>query len=660
MAVAIPSLPMTGSNLKLSLDALRAAVPFKVGSVTELQGLTDLVAGDRCLLPQGAYEIVDGLGLPVGETVINIAGGLQAVLAVGEPVPTVAALVADTRPAAFFETGSCLRTHAESFVYDVADAAATDAHVQTAGGVKLYVRPGESGFNVRAFGAAGDGSTDDSAAVAMAFTAAVAARVTPQAGSNAVNMNRIYFPGGEYRITTPRSLMDGTGSARSMGLCYEGDASGTSIHFDYNGDDYLAYNDNELLFVRFRHLRFTCSSDVSKFMFVDANGGAQDFLFEDCNWNGTWQKLYRLEGSNNNSEWKWSNCAVTAAIRDVVLDIPSANSSDQFLNYWFVNTKLWLYDGQCIRAHKGGHFHFVNCDWSGLAPGMTLNTSVNGAPLFELLGSSHARGVCSLTVTGGRFEHKNANSKLLYCEWPFGTVSFRDVDCAPVTPAGYDTVTHVEFNTANAAGPQVLFDNCDLIGQHKYANGTNGWNFEHNAQYNLCTIRHGSPDDFLVFDRSTNRGGSWLVALDRCRSATPNVTGGEIVVWDAVFGARYAMNSHFGKRSFVFRSADGRGTPLTTGTLAASLPAGALVTRVSFRNSGLLTSSVTADFQVEDGAGTVIASTSGVPPLNVAWSVDTPVCYMVPAGDERLVLRNTQGNADQNGTTLFVEVEFIA
>ncbi|WP_136443998.1 glycosyl hydrolase family 28-related protein [Pacificoceanicola onchidii] len=660
MAVAIPSLPMTGSSLKTSLDALRAAVPFKASSVTEMQGLSDLVAGDRCLLPQGAFDIVDGLSLPTGETVIDLTGGLQAVLSVGAPVADVAALLADTRTPAFFETGACLRTRAEGFSYDVADPAASDAHVQTAGGVKLYARAGESGFNVRAFGAVGDGAADDSAAVAMAFTAAVAARQTPAVGSNAVNLHRIHFPGGEYRITTPRSLMDATGLPRSMGLSFEGDASGTSIHFDYNGDDYLAYNDNELLFVRFRHLRFTCSSDLSKFLFVDANGGAQDILFEDCNWNGVWQKLYRLEGSNNNSEWKWSNCAVTASIRDVMLDIPSANSSDQFLNYWFTNTKLWLYDGQCIRAHKGGHFHFVNCDWSGLEPGMTLNTSVNGGALFELLGATHSRGVCSLTVTGGRFEHKNSNSKLLYCEWPHGTVSFRDVDCAPVSPVGYETVTHVELNTGNAAGPQVLFDSCDLIGQHKYVNGTNGWNFEHNARYNLCTIRHDNPDEFLVFDRTSNRGGSWLVALDRCKSATPNLINGEIVVWDAVFGARYAMNSHFGKRSFVFRSADGRGTPLTTGTFAATLPAGALVTRVSFRNSGLLTSSITADFQVEDGAGTVIASTSGVPPLNVAWSVDAPTCYMVPAGEERLVLRNTQGTANQNGTTLFVEVEFIA
>ncbi|WP_425102266.1 glycosyl hydrolase family 28-related protein [Tropicibacter sp. S64] len=650
---------MTGSSLKTSLDGLRQRMPIRVSSVSELAALTDFAAGDLCLSPEGAFELVSGSGLPAGATVIDVPGGLQAVLRAGEPLASVEAVLADTRSTAFLGTGRCLTTREDGFVYAVADDLATDHHVVTAGGVKLYVRPGEAGFNVRAFGAKGDGVSDDSAAVSAAFRAAVAAKRTPIAGSNPVNLNRIHFPGGEYRLASPRSLMDAVGTGRSLGLTYEGDATGTTIHFAYTGDDYLCYNANELLWVRFRNLRFTCSSDVAKFMHVDASGGAQDMLFDNCGWQGTWQKLYHLQGGNNNSEWKWTNCGIAATIRDVVLEIPATGASDQFLNYWFTNCKLWLYDGQMIRAHMGGHFHFVNCDWSGHNPGMTLNTSTHGAPLFELLGASHSRGVCSLTVTGGRIEHKNTASKLIYCEWPYGTVSFRDFDCGSNTPAGYDTVTHAEFACGNTGGANVLFDNCDLIGRHRYSNGTSGWQYEHNARYTLCTIRHTKPDNFLVFDRGSNVGGTWLVGLERCKSTSANLTGGEIMVWDAVYGARYAANSHFGKRSFVFRNGSGKGTPTTTGTFAATVPAGALITRVAFRNSGLLTSSMSADFQVEDGAGTVIAATSGVPPLNTAWALDAPVCYVVPAGQERLVLRNTQGTANQQATSLFVEVEFV-
>ncbi|MFW2541587.1 glycosyl hydrolase family 28-related protein [Primorskyibacter sp. 2E107] len=656
MAVAIPSLPMTGSSLKTSLDLLRQSVPFKVGSVAELQGLNHLVPGDRCLLPQGAFEIVSGLGLPASETVIDIANGdLQAVLAAGEPLANVDAVLADTRSAAFFESGLCLCTHAEGFVYDVANASATDQHVQTAGGVKLYVRPGESGFNVRAFGARGDGSTDDSAAISKAFRAAAASRVMPTTGNNPVVLNRIYFPGGEYIVGTPRSMMDRLAAGRSVGLTYEGDAAGTTIHFAHDGDDYLFFNDNEFMLVRFKNLFFTCDSDTSKFMFVNASGGAQEVLFDNCNWAGVWQKLYRLEGGNNNSEWKWSNCGVTASIRDVMLDIPS-EGSDQFLNYWFTNCRLWLYDGQCIRARKGGHFHFVNCDWSGLAPGMTLNTSTNGAPLFELLGTTHARGVCSLTVTGGRFEHKNTNSKLIYCQWPYGTVSFRDVDFGAVIPAGYDSVVHAEFRVAGMAGPMVLFDNCFVIGQHKYFNASGSQVCEHNARYLQCQINQPKPDDFLIFDRDII-GGTWLVELDRCRSST-NHSSGNVVVWDAVYGSRYAVNSHFGKRSFVFRDTAGRGTPTTTAEYTAKLPAEAIITRVVFRNTGDLPAGTSTEFELRDGNGTVIAAAGSQAP-DSRWAVVVEEPYLIPAGFEDVVIVDSLGTADQRGTTLFVEVEFI-
>ena len=49
--------------------------------------------------------------------------------------------------------GDILRTLAEGFAYEVAASGATDHHVTTAGGVKLYVLPSESGMSIEAFGA---------------------------------------------------------------------------------------------------------------------------------------------------------------------------------------------------------------------------------------------------------------------------------------------------------------------------------------------------------------------------------------------------------------------------------------------------------------------------------------------------------------------------
>ncbi len=65
---------------------------------------------------------------------------------------------------------------ADGFRYEVAESDATDYHVETDGGVKVYVAPVDDIYDVRAFGARGDGS-DDSAPVQKALTAGKAVRI---------------------------------------------------------------------------------------------------------------------------------------------------------------------------------------------------------------------------------------------------------------------------------------------------------------------------------------------------------------------------------------------------------------------------------------------------------------------------------------------------
>ncbi len=65
--------------------------------------------------------------------------------------------------------GQILRTAEEGFAYEVAAAGASDQHLTTAGGVKLYALAVASGYDVRAFGAVCDGVTDDTEAVRRAF-----------------------------------------------------------------------------------------------------------------------------------------------------------------------------------------------------------------------------------------------------------------------------------------------------------------------------------------------------------------------------------------------------------------------------------------------------------------------------------------------------------
>ena len=85
----------------------------------------------------------------------------------------VAALLADTRA---WPTGQILNTREEGFAYEVAASGASNHHITTAGGVKLYVLVGSDGvINILSTGAVGDWNgttgTDNRAAILAAISA---------------------------------------------------------------------------------------------------------------------------------------------------------------------------------------------------------------------------------------------------------------------------------------------------------------------------------------------------------------------------------------------------------------------------------------------------------------------------------------------------------
>ena len=174
-----------------------------IADVTGLaQAILDVQAWAESATPPG------GVGTKSAKTWAGEAStsAAQAALYDGPWLDTVSALIADTSltytPAqpSTVSAGDYVRTRAEGFAYQVAASAATDHHVTTAGGVKLYVLPWAGGFNVMAFGAMADGVTDDTAAVqtALRYAAVSAVRKVRFATNHRiadVNLTKLFYSG---------------------------------------------------------------------------------------------------------------------------------------------------------------------------------------------------------------------------------------------------------------------------------------------------------------------------------------------------------------------------------------------------------------------------------------------------------------------------------
>ena len=103
---------------------------------------------------------------------------------------TVTELLASTLTYTFFAVDDYVRVVEGGFVYRVAASGASDQHVTTAGGVKLYVLPEVGCYNVKAFGAKGDGITNDTTAIQKAIDVAAPVGVS------------IFVPAATYSFTT--------------------------------------------------------------------------------------------------------------------------------------------------------------------------------------------------------------------------------------------------------------------------------------------------------------------------------------------------------------------------------------------------------------------------------------------------------------------------
>lgn len=124
-----------------------------------------------------AYSISNTLEVVAGAIVYELktVADLEADVGAGYSGATVTVAAGDL-------------VRAGGFTYQVAASGASDHNITNSNSVKFYVLPGDEGYNIRAFGAVGDGVANDTAAIQAALDAA------------SLEPKRVFAPDGSYAV----------------------------------------------------------------------------------------------------------------------------------------------------------------------------------------------------------------------------------------------------------------------------------------------------------------------------------------------------------------------------------------------------------------------------------------------------------------------------
>jgi hypothetical protein len=514
-------------------------------------------------------------------------------------------------------------------------------------------------MDVKFFGAKGDGVTDDSDAFIRAIAALEAAVVVnPAQAALAGDSNRrgrmtLIIPEGCYVITKPEALMRGSYSTRTVGFTVLGAGrSLTQIYYKNSQvNRYLLSNNDAWLSVIFSNIEFTSNNVNNNFMLSNSRGGAQNYLFEKCSWNGSWNYLFHLIGTNNNSEMTWFHCNFNQLIKKVIY-VPTTNGSDQFVNYNFLACNYEVSEGDYLHFEKGGNINI----WGG----SVIHFGANAGTFFRLYGNSHNYGTQRFQCSGVRFEHRNTNSKLIDCKWNDGAVSFIGCDMSTSAFMVPATAVNSTFTSANQKMPSIKFDNCMLMGKHEYIYNVNSWNFPHNVIYENCEfVQVLNAVDFIKYTSiSGNIGGQPQIKFSNCRGQNANAT---TVFFDTDLGGKNVNRAQLTKKVISIKDANGN-LPRAGGSETFLLPPGALILNVKFLSpAGAVSSGAAADYRVQtsEPTPTVIASVNVTPARN-GFNVSRDVLFQCNTEQRRQLKLVAGANVDQLNNNAYCLIEYVS
>ena len=315
----------------------------------------------------------------------------------------------------------------------------------------------------------------------------------------------VEFPVGEYTIKDVNILSKY--ARRTGGLTFKGAGSAlTIINFEPSeNEQYLFLNNDIWLNLRFEGIQFKGNIDKNtSFMKSIGNGGAQNYVFKDCffvNWNN----ILDLKGTDCNSEMSFYSCNFNGVINNVLyVGKDVTQSGDQFLNYNFFACNYEVSKGNFINMYRGGN---INIYGGSFIHTQADSETCEGGTFFNFPNATHSYSTCRLLVEGVRFEFRNRNSKLIDCKWSMGNIEFLNCDgqCYLLDEHSKNWINAV-FDCILGT-PSIVFDNCALMGKHKYIAGTEGYTDIKNIIYQNCQLPQ-APQDFIVFDSAKANAGS--------------------------------------------------------------------------------------------------------------------------------------------------------
>jgi len=493
--------------------------------------------------------------------------------------------------------------------------------------------------------ASGDASGVTDLANMAAAATKVASGVTLYNGANWVNTS-IRLSGSTYFLTGACPwMMASQLSHNTFGIKVQGMGAGAT-RIDYTpsvaGTPFLT--NQWLLGSVFEDIAFVGHDATADFLAsvegTLGGGNIQDYVFSRCTWGGSWNNIFTLTGTNNNSEWKVHDCGVSGTLTGSWLNIPASGTSDQFLNFWFHNCKFNATTGSWVTMSLGGSVRVTAADTSGWSP-------VTPTYLFNLLGFAHARGVQSFSCDKLRMQMPTANCLFLHSQWAGGNISFDEVDqssSAGIYPAGTDSML---IEIQNNPGPNMEFANSNFLGQHVYTYASNAFASQSRISYKSCDIiQYPNAASFVVFtELAGNKGGAPLVDFDiNCRGNDASEIFATTLNW------QFSTSGVTQSKTVNFQGANTT-APLSLGNIQRKLPPNAVLRSVNWNLGGTVGGAYGYAFQTIETTPTVLSTFAGANAATPANPVATALNFWMLTDAQRTVqLVETAGRSSTFGS----------